>query len=439
MAPPPDPSGDAAPNVPAPQREGATAPKALRLRTTPKQPRRWGRLAFGLLGLGIVASIVVALWPSPIPVDLVQAGRGPMEVTVEEDGRTRVRDRYEVAAPVAGTLLRVELKPGDSVRQGTVVARLWPPAPPLLDPRARAEAAARVAAAVDAVSQTRTELKRAEDALAFATRDAARLQELFKENAVSEQARDQAELVAKNRAEELASAQFGAQVAEHELEVQRSALAQLTSSRSTRTELPLRAPVDGVVLAVRRESEGPVAAGQPVLEIGDPAALEIEVDLLTADAARVVPGAPALIESWGGAGVLRGHVHRVEPSAFTKRSALGVDEQRVNVIIDLDDPRERWATLGDGYRVEASIRIWAAPDVLTIPASAAFRHGGGWAAYRVVGGRARLVPIAIGQRSDAQVEIRSGLQAGDTVIAYPGERVRDGSRVAARVTSAGTR
>jgi HlyD family secretion protein len=423
-------ASDAAPRRP-PAGMPAAAPLSPRPATPRRRPRRWGRLVLALLGFAIAGAIVVALLPDPVPVELARAERRPLEVTVEEDGRTRVRDRYEVAAPVAGTLLRVDLEPGDTVQRGQVLARLIAPAAPLLDPRTRAEATARVEAARDALRQARSAITRASDALAFARREAERQRALFQAGATSAQTREQAELLAETRAEELASARFGAGVAAHELQMYESALARL-SGRGGGGEVLLRAPADGVVLAVRRESEGPVQPGQPLLEVGDPAALEVEVDLLTADAARVRPGTPARIERWGGPGVLRGHVHRVEPSAFTKLSALGVEEQRVNVLIDLDDPHGQWAALGDGYRVEASIRIWAAPAVLTVPASAAFRSGDGWAVFRLDGDRARLVPITIGQHTDAWAEIRRGLSPGEMVVVYPSERVRDGVRVARR-------
>jgi HlyD family secretion protein len=186
------------------------------------------------------------------------------------------------------------------------------------------------------------------------------------------------------------------------------------------------------VLSVQRESEGPVQAGQPVLEVGDPAALEVIVDLLTADAARVEPGAPATIERWGGDGALRAHVRRVEPSAFTKLSALGVEEQRVNVLLDLDDPPERRPSLGDGFRVEASILVWQSDDAVAVPASALFRHGGDWAVFLVEDGRAHLRPVAMGQRTDAEAQILDGIVPGDTVVTYPGEKVLDGVKIEKR-------
>jgi HlyD family secretion protein len=186
------------------------------------------------------------------------------------------------------------------------------------------------------------------------------------------------------------------------------------------------------VLSVRRESEGPVGAGHPVVVIGDPRALEIELDLLTADAALVRPGAPVTIDQWGGPGELRGRVRRIEPAAFTRLSALGVEEQRVNVIVDVDEPHERWASLGDGYRVEGRVLVWAADDVVRVPASAVFRNGEGWAAFRLEDGRADLVRVATGRHTDALVEVVGGLAAGDQVVAYPGEQVRDGARIAPR-------
>ncbi|HEU4697841.1 MAG TPA: HlyD family efflux transporter periplasmic adaptor subunit [Gemmatimonadales bacterium] len=420
-------------STPAAGAPAAGPPLARRVPATRRQGRRWGRWALALLGLGIVAALVWALLPQPVPVDLVRVARGPLEVTVSEDGRTRLRDRFEVAAPVAGTLLRITARAGDSVRQGDALARIVPLAAPLLDARSRAEAEARVAAAAAAVAQAHTAVRRAQDAYALAARDAERQRHLAAAGATAAQALEQAEVLARARGEELAAARSGVTVAEAQLAMQRASLARLLGRGPAGAgEIVLRAPTDGVVLAVPRESEGPVQPGQPVVAIGDPRALEVVVDLLTPDAARVRPGAPVRLERWGGADTLHGHVRRVEPTAFTKLSALGVEEQRVNVLVDLDDPYARRAGLGDGYRVEASILVWAAPDVLTVPASAPFRHGDGWAVYRFEDGRARLVPIRVGERTDALVAVLQGLRPGDRVVAYPGEQVHAGVRVAPR-------
>jgi HlyD family secretion protein len=422
--------GMPAPVTPAPAVESRFAQTAPVPRRNPRSRARWILLALALV---VIGGIVVALLPDPVPVDLVAVERGPMEVRVTEDGRTRVRDRYEIAAPVAGTLLRVEAHAGDSVRRGEVLARIVPSAVPLLDARTRAEAEARVAGARAALRQAGTAVARAEEAYAFAARETQRQRALEAGGATPAQARELAELAARTREEELASARSGVRVAQAELALYRASLARLLGrGPAASADVALRAPTDGVVLSVTRESEGPVQPGQPVLAIGDPRALEVVVDLLTADAALVRPGAPVRIERWGGPEALRGHVRRVEPAAYTKRSALGVEEQRVDVMIDLDEPYARWANLGEGYRVEASILVWAAEDVVRVPASAAFRHRGSWAVYRVQEGRAHLVPIVVGQRTEGWVEVRSGVRVGDRVAAYPGEQVSEGVRVGTR-------
>ncbi|HET9726519.1 MAG TPA: HlyD family efflux transporter periplasmic adaptor subunit [Gemmatimonadales bacterium] len=422
--------------VPAPGPEPLVTTGSVLPRAAPvarRRPRSWGRWVLAGLGLAIAAALVVALLPKSVPVDVERVGRGPMQVTVEEDGRTRVRDRYEIAAPVAGTLLRVAARAGDSVRRGEVLGRIVPLAAPLLDARTRVEAEARVRGAEAALQQAKTAVVRAQDAYGFAARDAQRQRTLETAGATATQAREQAELLARSRSEELTAARSGVRVAESELALYRASLARLLGQTPhAASVVELRAPTDGVVLSVLRESEGPVQPGQAILAIGDPRALEIVVDLLTPDAALVRPGAPVRIMRWGGPDTLRGHVRRVEPAAYTKLSALGVEEQRVDVIIDLDDPADRWSSLGEGYRVEASILIWSGADVVTVPASAPFRHGGSWAVYAIERGRARLVPIDVGHHTDALVEIASGLQVGDRVIAFPGEQVRDGVRVRQR-------
>jgi HlyD family secretion protein len=421
--------------VPIPRSETLTSAVVLpRPAPVPRgRSRSWARWALTALGLAVAIALVMVVLPKPVAVDLERVVRGPMQVTVEEDGKTRVRDRYELTAPVAGTLLRVAARAGDSIRRGDVLARIVPLPAPLLDARARAEAEARVQGAEAALQQARAAVARADEAERFAARDAQRQRTLEAAGATATQAREQAELLARTRSEELTAAHSGVRVAQSELALYRASLARLLGKApNANSVVELRAPIDGVVLTVLRESEGPVQPGEAVLALGDPRALEIVVDLLTPDAALVHPGASVRIERWGGADPLRGHVRRVEPAAYTKVSALGVDEQRVDVVIDLDDPPERWSSLGEGYRIEASILIWSAANVVTIPASVPFRHGGGWAVYAVERGRAHLMPIDVGHRTDAQFEIRSGLRVGDQVVAYPGEQVRDGARVRER-------
>ena len=395
--------------------------------------RRWLKWALlGLVAAAVVVTLVLAWMPEPVPVELGIVTRGPMEVTVDEDGRTRVKDRYIVSAPLAGTLARVALKAGDTVSAGQVVARVVPAAAPLLDPRSRVEAEGRLAAARAALRQADAAVERARAAREFAAREAERQQTLLRAGASSAQVADAAELASRMRAEELASATFGRRVAAADVEVARAALLRLEQPRGGGDGFVVRAPIEGTVLRVARESEGAVQPGEPLIELGDPRALEVVVDVLTANAVDIHPGAPARIERWGGDSALAAHVHRIEPSAFTRISALGVEEQRVNVILDLDGDAAGRAALGDGYRVEARIGVWRDDSVLQVPAGAVFRHGGEWAVYTADGGRARLRPVQLGRRNPSRAEIRGGLREGDAVVVYPGDNLSEGTRVEER-------
>jgi HlyD family secretion protein len=385
-----------------------------------------------LAAVAIGIALALAFRPTPVPVDLAAAARGPMEVTVNEDGRTRVKDRYTVSAPVAGTLARTELHPGDSVRRGDVVARLVPMSSPLLDPRAATEAEARVSAAQSAVRQAATAVERARVSQGFAAREVERQRKLVEAGAAAAVALEQAELEARLRTEELASAEFGRKVAASELQLARAALLTRRGGRLPEGRFDVASPVDGRVLAVMQESEGVVQQGTPLLEIGDPRALEAVVDVLTGDAVSIRPGAKARIERWGGDSALRGRVRLVEPSAFTRVSSLGVEEQRVNVLVDFDEPPERLRPLGDGYRVEASIVTWASPDVLRVPEGAVFRTGPGWSVFVADDGAARMRGVEIGRRNGAQAQITGGLRPGERVVVYPGDDVQDGTRITGR-------
>jgi HlyD family secretion protein len=405
----------------------------------PKQQRRlpnarWlRRLLLLFVGALVVVGIVVAWMPEPLTVDTALATRGPLRVTVDEDGRARVKDRYVVSAPINGSLDRIQLDPGDDVRSGQLLARIVPLVPALLDERSRGEAQARVLAASAAERQAGAQISRAEASTEFAKREAQRLGKLVQAGAISRVEHEQALLTERTAAADLESARFAARVASHELEMARAALRRLSASRAEGRgeQLDVPSPVNGRVLKVLQQSEGVVQAGAPLLEVGDPAALEIVVDVLTVDAVRIAPNARVVVDRWGGS-ELEGRVRRIEPSAFTRLSSLGVEEQRVNVLIDLVSPRTEWAMLGDGYRVEAHIVVWEGSDVLKIPASAAFRHGNGWAVYRVEEGLARLTPVEIGERSGRDVELNKGLGAGARIVVYPSDQIADGARVRSR-------
>jgi len=390
------------------------------------------RLLWAAAAAGLVAMIVIAFLPKPIPVDVVSAEVESMRVTVDEDGRTRVTDRYVVGAPLTGNLGRIELHPGDPVTEGAVIARLVPLARPLMDAQTRAEAEARVAAANAQLRQARASVERARAARDYAQTQAQRQEGLHARGSISADALDRAQLEVRSRREELTSAEFGVRVAAHQVEMARAALGRIDGGGEDAENLEVTSPIEGAVLRVLQQSGGVVQAGTPLVELGDPSHLEIAVDVLTSDAVHIEPGDPVVIERWGGEQALDGHVRAVEPSAFTRTSALGVEEQRVNVVIDLDSPREQWERLGDGYRVETRIVIWQADEVLRVPANAVFRHGDGWAVYRVANGLAELVEVDTGRRNGLHVQIEDGLTSGDQVVAHPSDRVRDGVEVAPR-------
>ncbi len=395
---------------------------------------KWLKRALWVL---VAALVALALWralsPAPAPADLAIAERAPMRVTLDEDGRTRVRERHVVSAPQSGRLLRVTLDPGDTVRAGDVVARLVPTVPSLLDARTRAEAEARVSAARSAVVRAQAAFRAARAAAELARTEAARMAGLFAQRAIPEAEHDAAATRARTATGEAEAAAAAEKVAQSELAMARAVLARPADGAAA--EIPVVAPVGGRVLRVPQESEAVVAAGTPILEIGDPADLEVVVDVLTADAVGLAPGTPVSIVRWGGPEALEGRVRLVEPHAFTKISALGIEEQRVWVRVDIVTPRTVWAALGDGFEVDARFLLWSGEDVLQVPASAVFRRGDDWAVFRVDDEeRARLARVDLGRSNGAAVEIRGGLAAGDAVVDYPGERVAEGVRLEVRET-----
>ncbi len=385
------------------------------------------RVLLGAVLLAATGAVLLALRPRPVPVDVARTRRGPLVVAVEESGKTRVKDRYVVSAPTAGSLSRVTLEPGDAVEERDALAEIAPALAPLLDQRTHAEGEARLGAALSALGQARAQTSRSAEAMALAEKELARVQRLGA--AVARQTAEQTEFEARMRAQEHASARFAEKVAVEQVRLARVTLGQ--GAQATRDRhVDVLAPVSGRVLRVFQKSAGVVAAGVPLVEVGDPAALEVEVDLLTTAAVQVRPGTEVVIHGWGGEAPLSGRVRRVEPSGFNKPSALGVDEQRVNVLIALTDPPARWSTLGDGYRVETRLVLWEGRDVVKAPQGAVFRHGDGWAVFRVDGDRAALVPVEIGHRGETEVEILSGLPPDVPVAVHPGDRVKAGARVA---------
>jgi HlyD family secretion protein len=384
--------------------------------------------------LAVAVLLGVALWPRAVAVDVAAVSRGPLRVTVEHEGRTRAREPYVVSAPVAGRLLRIELQPGDTVRKDQTVATFLPADPGLLDARTRAEAEAQVAAAQAAVGRAQAAARAATATADRARSEAERQRALAAQRITSKEAFEAAETSAREANASLHAAEFEARNAEEELAAARAQLVQHRRPGTAAT-LEIRSPISGVVLTRIQRSEAVLAAGTPLLQLGDPHDLEVVADFLSSDAVKISPGDPALIEQWGGDRPLDARVRRVEPSGFLKVSALGVEEQRVNVLLDFADPAERWRRLGDGYRVEVRVVIWQHPDVVKVPTSALFRSGEQWAAFVVEGGRARRRMVELGQLAGLEAQVLSGVVPGDRVIVHPGDAVSDGTRVKPSVAS----
>ncbi|MHC5113721.1 MAG: efflux RND transporter periplasmic adaptor subunit [Planctomycetota bacterium] len=398
------------------------------------------RIVTVLVGLLILAALVVAFLPEPVPVDLVTVTEGPLRVTVDEEGMTRIRERYVVSAPLAGRLRRIVLDPGDPVEtDATELAVIEPTDPALLDARARAEAEARVRAAEAAVSQAEAKLAEERSSFDFAENDLAKIRDAYDRGASSPRELDEKGVLHRNAMESHRAARFAADVSRYELDLARSALLYTNPPASTgspdidpRARFPILAPISGRVLRVFQESVAVVTPGTPLLEVGDPTDLELVIDVLSSDAVRIRPGAEVIIEHWGGDEPLSGRVRLVEPSAFTKTSALGVEEQRVNVIADFESPIDERSSLGDGYRVEGRIVIWDADEVVRVPTSALFRSGEAWAVYVVEADRAHLREIEVGRQNGLAAEVRSGLAGDEQVIAHPSDRVTHGAKVVER-------
>ena len=382
----------------------------------------------------VAAGLAYGFMPRAVPVDAAEVRRAPLVVTVEEEGKTRVRERYLVSAPVAGFQRRIDLKAGDAVAAGEIVAAIDPARSAALDPRSRAQAEAQAHAASAALALAEDNARAATAAAQLARQERERAESLRRSGFVSEQAQDSARTAETRAQAAAAAAQQAVRVARFDLDTARAALASAAQlqAHGVAHRVEVRAPLAARVLKVLHESEGAVAAAQPLLEIGDPASLEVEVEVLSTHAVKIMPGSKVVLDRWGGAEAIAGRVRVVEPSGFTKVSALGVEEQRVRVIVDFTSPHAAWARLGDGYRVEARFVLWEGQDVLQVPTSALFRQGEGWAVFVIDGGRAHRKPVAIGQRAGLATQVLSGLAAGEKLVAHPDESVRDGVRVKAR-------
>ncbi len=378
--------------------------------------------------------IVIGLIPKPLPAELATVVRGDLTVTVNEEGMTRVKNRYVIASPVAGQLRRIEWKAGAIVEAGqTVLAVLESGGADLLDARSLAQADARVRAAEAGVAQAAAQRARAGANAKMQGDDLVRQKKLFNGGTLSRQEFDAAEMRATTTAQDERAAEFAGQIAEFELAQARALLlrGQPAGAGARGEPLVITSPVGGRILRVMQESERLVPAGFPLLEVGDPTDLEARIEVLSRDGVAIQPGARVKLEQWGGPEALNARVRLVEPSAFTKVSALGVEEQRVYVLVDLIDPLAARPTLGDNYRVEARIETWSAQKILKAPAGALFQRGGAWQTYVLDGHTARLRAVRVGQGNGLETEILEGLREGEQVIVYPGDKVGDGVRVVA--------
>lgn len=423
----------------------------------------WKRSVWALVVLGVGALLVHAFRPTPIPVDVVPVSRGTLRITVDDDGYTRVRERYTISAPIRGLLLRTILNPGDPVLAGeTLVAEFVPIAPELLDARMRGEAEARLNRAEAAYRQAGARKEQAEVDLRFAESELERIRQLHDDGVESEGRLDRAVRDERRALQGMRATEFGVQVAHYELELARASLVEdatanvevepdpdqessaVTDSFIGRGDvyrdrkLPLLSPINGVILRVLEESARPLTAGTAILEVGNTDALEVVADYLSQDAVKVEPGMGVIVEGWGGEDStgrerpLDGRVRVVEPGGYTKTSALGVEERRVNVIVDPSgDPRE-WAALGDGFHVELRIVLWEQDDVVIVPTGTLFREGDAWAAFVVEDGVARQRVLELGRRSALEAQVLGGLEVGDQVVLYPSGMLGDGTPVEPR-------
>ena len=396
------------------------------------EARRWSRWLPWIVGGALTALIVIGLLPKPLPVEIAMVSRGDLRVTVNEEGMTRVKNRYVIASPVAGQLRRIDWKPGAVVEAGkTVLAVLESGGADILDARSLVQAEARVRAAQAAVAQALAQRSRALANANLQREDFARQKTLFASGVLSRQEFDASETRATTTAQEARAAEFAAQIAEFEAaQAQALLLRGQPAEAGARGEpLVILSPVSGRVLRVMQESERLVPAGFALLEVGDPTDLEARIEVLSRDGVAIQPGARVQLEQWGGPVALNARVRVVEPSAFTKVSALGVEEQRVYVIVDFTDPLEVRRSLGDNYRVEARIETWSGQNILKVPAGALFQRGAQWQTYVVEGKRAVLRTVRVGRSSGRETEILEGLTEGQNVVIYPGDQIADGSRI----------
>lgn len=384
------------------------------------------------LGVLVLAAVVYGFLPDPLPVQTVPVERGPLRVIVEEEGETQIEERYAISSPVAAFARRISIEVGDDVEAGQPVVQLEPPRSAILDPRTRAEAAARVEAARAAVAQAGEQAQAAEAAAERASEERRRVERLAADASATPQALEQATAEASQAEANLAAARATTAAARADLDAAQAALRETAGNANLPVQEVLRAPTSGRVLAVHRRSEGSVSPGEPLVEVGDTERLEVQVDVLSQDAVRIQPGMRVLIDQWGGDTLLDAVVDRVGPDGFTDVSSLGVEERRVPVVAHLVSPPEAWVGLGSGYRVLARFVVWEGADVLQVPAGAVFRTEDGWAVFTVKDGRATRRNVTVGHQAGLAMQIVSGLDEGEAVIVHPDSEVEEGVRVQAQ-------
>jgi HlyD family secretion protein len=386
---------------------------------------------FAFAAMSVAAATVLwSVMPRPIPVEAAEVTKGRFVATVDEDGKTRIRERYVVAAPLGGRLTRVRLKVGDQVNADDVMASIEPSPAPLLDPRSRGEAEERLGTAGAGLDRATVLAERARAQAEQANKELERTRRLSERGASSTQELERAELAVRVADRDVRAAEFQKHAAEHELSQARALLARYgDNSKGPAESWAVTAPVAGLVLKVTQESETVIQPGAPIVEIGDLHDLEIVVDVLSRDAVEIRRGAEVVIEHWGGAEALAGRVRRIEPAAFTKISTLGVEEQRVNVLVDITSAPDRWINLGDGYQVDARIVVFSRDDAIIVPAGALFRRGENWNVFVVNAGRVEVREITLLRRSGRSAAVAAGLSPGERVIVYPGDRIAPGVRV----------
>lgn len=399
-----------------------------------KKPAWQKNLGWTITAVIVMLALAWGLKPQPMLVETALIESGALQVTINEEGITRVKDRYVISAPVSGYVRRIDLDIGDAVEKQQILTQLEPLRSNVLDPRNRAEAEARVAAANSALLVAQQQAEAAKVDADFSEQEFQRKQKLKEKGFISDEELHAAQTEKRRADAVLRSARFSVDVAKYDLQAANTLL-QYSAAQSTegvlREHVPIESPVNGSVLAIHRKSEGVVGAGTPLLEVGDPGALEVAVDVLSFDAVNIAPGMTVELQRWGGE-TIKGTVRVVEPVGFTKVSALGVEEQRVWVIVDLISPRENWQRLGDGYRMEATFLVWQANDVIKAPNASLFRVDNQWQVFKVVDDEVQQQPVTIGKRNGLYAQILEGLSPGDEVVIHPDSELQDGNAVTVR-------